>query len=301
MQANVDTLRVLEINRRFHDEVEAAHYDERMGVCHSPEAVQKTIAELERVLGEELPRGGWVADVGSGTGNIAIKLALDGRFDRVTAVDISSKSLEKLSDTAHSLHVLVETVVSEMQPLPFEDDSLDLLVGCAFLHHMPNPEQFMDEVARVLKPGARFVIIGEPTHLGATITNVVKFPLVAINRLRRLFVRENLFRWEHDQIDVHTFTQADVHNLFERRFDQTRVCCEGFLEPVVDQAILAPLRRFLPETGIAGRLFGSIQASCSAVDRALLNRTLPSNLKVSLKVSGICNGHHTGKVAHMNC
>ena len=289
MQANVDTHKVLEINRRFHDEVEAAHYDERMGVSHSPEAVRKTIDELERVLGDALPRGGWVADVGSGTGNIAIKLALDGRFDRVTAVDISSKSLEKLRDTAETLHVLVETVVSEMRPLPFEDDSLDLLVGCAFLHHMPDPEEFMADVARVLKPGARFVIIGEPTHLGATVTNVVKFPLVAVNRLRRLFVNDNLFRWEHDQIDVHTFTRADVHNLFERRFEKTRVCCEGFLEPVVDQAILAPLRRFLPETGLAGRVFGSIQSSCSAVDRALLNHALPSNFKVSLKVSGSCD------------
>ncbi|WP_415886620.1 class I SAM-dependent methyltransferase [Neptuniibacter sp. QD37_6] len=286
MKTNVDKLKILDLNRRFHDEVEADNYDERMGVNHSTLEVKDTVLELESVLGRPLPAKGRVVDLGAGTGNISIKLALDGRFEKVTAVDISSKSLQVLESTALKHGVEVETIVSDMQKLLFETNSLDLVVGCAFLHHLPDPVAFMLEVRRVLKPEAPFIIIGEPSYFGAAVTNMVKFPLVLINRLRNSFSRERFFHWEHDQIDVHTFSHDDIAEIFNNNFKEIRVCSEGFAEPVIDQAALVPLRHVLPDYLPLRVKFSVIRKVARFTDYLIFNPLLPASMKVTLKISG---------------
>ncbi len=41
---------------------------------------------------------------------------------------------------------------------PFEDESLDFVVSSNMIHHVPNPQVFFREMARVLKPGGRLLI-----------------------------------------------------------------------------------------------------------------------------------------------
>lgn len=41
--------------------------------------------------------------------------------------------------------------------LPFPDGSVDLLYGCAFVHHLPDVDAFLTEAVRVLAPGGRCV------------------------------------------------------------------------------------------------------------------------------------------------
>jgi SAM-dependent methyltransferase len=43
--------------------------------------------------------------------------------------------------------------------LPLRDESVDLVYGFAFAHHLPDPETFLAEVARVLRPGGRCVFM----------------------------------------------------------------------------------------------------------------------------------------------
>jgi SAM-dependent methyltransferase len=43
--------------------------------------------------------------------------------------------------------------------LPLRDESIDLVYGFAFAHHLPDPERFLAEVARVLRPGGRCVFM----------------------------------------------------------------------------------------------------------------------------------------------
>lgn len=48
--------------------------------------------------------GGVVADIGTGSGAIALSLASEGNFDRVIATDISAEALEVARENADSLH-----------------------------------------------------------------------------------------------------------------------------------------------------------------------------------------------------
>src|SRR5699024_12460681 len=56
--------------------------------------------------------------------------------------------------------------VADAEGGPYEDDTFDLVVGHAALHHIPDVELSLREVLRVLKPGGRFVFAGEPTTVG---------------------------------------------------------------------------------------------------------------------------------------
>lgn len=288
MRSSVDVAKVLELNRKFHDEVEAENYDARMGVSHNAAAVNRIFNELEGVRGARLG-GGHVVDVGAGTGNLAIKLALMGRFAKVSAVDISSVSLEVLSRASGRLGVQIETIVSNMEKLPFPNDSVDLVVGCAFLHHLPDPASFMYEVRRVLKPNGAFVIIGEPSTLGTILTETVKLPLVVINRIIRSFTSREIIRWEHDHIDVHTFNSAEIRH-FTRDFSQVRLVSEGFLEPIVDQALLVAARALFGKIPGVHSVCGALRYVMRHIDQLVFNRILPTDVCVTLKFSGVRDG-----------
>jgi SAM-dependent methyltransferase len=272
------------MNRQFHDQVEAHSYDQRMGVCHDQTDVQRTLDELERVLGQPLPAGGTVLDLGAGTGNLAIKLALDGRFQRVIAVDISAGMLREAAQAAAARGVRLETVVSDMRPLPFASGSVDLVVGCAVLHHVPEVDALMAEVRRVLKPGAPCVFVGEPSTWGARLTSLVKLPLVLGARLYGLVTKRERPRWDHDEIDVHTFSTADLRGLAKDRFAELRLCPEGFFEPIVDQALLAPLGLVLGEHQILASSSRALRRYLTRLDQRVVP-LLPEDLRVSMKFS----------------
>jgi SAM-dependent methyltransferase len=45
--------------------------------------------------------------------------------------------------------------------LPLRDESVDVVYGFAFVHHLPDLERFLAEVARVLRPGGRCVFMDD--------------------------------------------------------------------------------------------------------------------------------------------
>lgn len=287
MKRNVDESQILDQNRRFHDQVESEVYDQRMRVLHDDDSVSRTIDELERVLGEKLPRGGRVIDVASGTGNLAVKLARTGFYDEVVAVDISIKSLEvgKASARQHGRDLTI--VESDMKRLPFDDNSFDFLVGCAFLHHLAYPVEFMTEVRRVLKPGCPFVIIGEGTHFFHLALPVVKGPAILLNKAVKAAKKSDdaTYKWEHDAIDVHDFTMKDARDLVAG-FDNTRIVTEGFAGPLINQGLLSPIRYLTGNKGVLGSILDATDKVLAASDKVVFNHVLPKGMRASLKISG---------------
>ncbi|MFN0008269.1 MAG: class I SAM-dependent methyltransferase [Planctomycetota bacterium] len=285
MKTGVDVARVHEQNRRFHDEVEAELYDQRMGIRHDAEATGRMIFELETVLGSPLPRGGAVLDVGSGTGHVAVKLAKSGGFRRVVATDISPKMLECARLSASAEGCAIETVESDMVRLPFDDASFDLVVGCAVLHHLPDPVAFMPEVLRVLRPGAPCIFIGDPSTWGSRISNAMKLPLLLANRAYKTVTGKPLRSgWESDHIDVHTFSERDIDPLTQG-FEGVRIVPEGFLEPLLDIAFLTTVRERLGGVPGVRPTVSAVQWTSRHLDRRLLDRVLPADWLVAMKFS----------------
>src|SRR5262249_6369224 len=105
-------------------------------------------------------------EIGSGTGYFSLNLLQMGTIERLTATDISPGMLERLSTTAEGLGMEIETVATDADELPFEDESFDLVFGHAVLHHIPDLDRAFAEFRRVLRPGGAIAFCGEPSRYG---------------------------------------------------------------------------------------------------------------------------------------
>jgi ArsR family transcriptional regulator len=102
-----------------------------------------------------------VGDLGCGTGELAAALAPFVR--RVVAVDASRHMLAAAKRRVGDL-VNVELRHGELEALPLEDGELDAAVIFLVLHYVPDPARALAEVARVLKPGGKLLVVDMVPH-----------------------------------------------------------------------------------------------------------------------------------------
>jgi ubiquinone/menaquinone biosynthesis C-methylase UbiE len=98
-------------------------------------------------------RGRVALDLGCGNGRHAELLA--GHAERVVGVDLSRGLLETARERAGDRGFDVALVQADAARLPLDDDSVDLAVYVATLHHLPTRAArvaSLDELARVLAP-----------------------------------------------------------------------------------------------------------------------------------------------------
>jgi SAM-dependent methyltransferase len=103
---------------------------------------------------ELIPMGGLVLDVGCGTGRLGAAIAQEG-YD-VFGADLSPEMVRKAHERG-----LVGTYAAVTTALPFEDNSFDLAITVATLHHLETPERValtVREMGRVVKRGG-FVVL----------------------------------------------------------------------------------------------------------------------------------------------
>ena len=145
---------IKDVNTRYHDA--AAHeYDAKWGIDFGDTGQEQVRLKLVKALGGRNGESfGDALEIGSGTGYFSLNLVQLGVIERLTATDISPGMLKQLSATADALGVSgVTTVATEAETLPFEDESFDLVLGHAVLHHIPDLDRAFAEFRRVLRPG----------------------------------------------------------------------------------------------------------------------------------------------------
>ncbi len=68
----------------------------------------------------------------------------------------------------------MRTEPADAEHLPFEDESFDLVLGHAVLHHIPDLPRAFAEFERVLAPGGTVLFAGEPSRYGDRLAGVPK-------------------------------------------------------------------------------------------------------------------------------
>jgi ubiquinone/menaquinone biosynthesis C-methylase UbiE len=96
-----------------------------------------------------------VLDVACGEGYGSALLARSAAH--VTGVDLSAAAIEHARRTYEGLANL-EFVCAECTGIPLDDASIDVAVSFETLEHITAQEAFLDELARVLKPGGVLVL-----------------------------------------------------------------------------------------------------------------------------------------------
>lgn len=104
--------------------------------------------------------GETVLDLGSGAGFDAfIARRVVGETGRVLGVDMTPEMVAKARDNAKRAgYTNVEFRLGEIEALPVESDSVDLVISNCVLNLVPDKARAFAEVARVLKPGGRMVV-----------------------------------------------------------------------------------------------------------------------------------------------
>ena len=164
---------IRDVNTRYHDGA-AAQYDAKWGIDWGEIGAHQVRLKVRKALGHAPARYGRSLEIGAGTGYFSLHLLKAGIVSEATCTDISPGMLEVLQGNAQRLGLTVETVACDAERLPFEDDSFDLVLGHAVLHHLPDLGQAFREFERVLKPGGELFFAGEPSRVGDRIANVPK-------------------------------------------------------------------------------------------------------------------------------
>ena len=129
-------------------------------------AVHSQGADLHRLAGLLAPYNeARVIDLGCGAGHASFVAA--GVVKNVIAYDLSSQMLDVVAQAARDKQLTNITVQQGVaESLPFDDRSADVIISRYSAHHWHDVGQALREVARVLKPGGKFIMMAvvSPGH-----------------------------------------------------------------------------------------------------------------------------------------
>lgn len=164
-----------------------------------------------------------VLEIGSGSGYL-VKQLLDEGYDAVGS-EIDSQYVTLAKDQFNiSLHQFGG------ESLDFPDNSFDLVVSFDVFEHIPDSDQHLREVSRVLKPGGRYVF---------------STPNILTNLPFEIIKERSFTKYKEYHVSLHSYWRL-----------RSRLLENGFLPqffplPVVNDYFRAKVRKYL---GLSGQL-----------------------------------------------
>ena len=289
MDAKAAKLDPKRANILYHDAA-ARSYDDKWSISFDERCVAYVRDRAERMLPEDTYDR--VLEIGSGTGFFLLNMWQAGFVKEAYATDISPGMLQACGENARRLGLDVQLRTADAEGLPFEDESFDLVVGHAFLHHLPDWEQALRDAYRVLAPGGAIFFAGEPTRLGDRLAGISKRNARRLTDLAGVFRRgilnppkppptnedERILKDLEFAVDLHTFDPADVERRCrELGFTNIRTETEELLSSLVGWAVRTVESRVRP--GALGADWGQFAYGMYLrlydVDQRYLYRVLP--------------------------
>ena len=126
-------------------------------------------AERYRHFIDEL-QGLDVLDAACGVGYGTLMIAESGASS-VTGIDLSQEALDIANEEFS--HENIRFVNANCTSLPFDDDQFDAATSFETIEHLAEPEKFIDELHRVIKPGGK-LFLSCPNSLTHSLSTVRK-------------------------------------------------------------------------------------------------------------------------------
>jgi ubiquinone/menaquinone biosynthesis C-methylase UbiE len=229
---------IRDANTRYHD-VAADHYDSKWGIDFGELGEGQVSAKVRKALGREPGHYRRSLEIGAGTGYFSLNLLRAGLIGEATCIDISPGMLEILKANAERLGLEVTTEAADAERLPLADESFDLVLGHAVLHHIPDLPQAFAEFERVLAAGGTLLFAGEPSRYGDRLASVPKRLAATVAPLWRKTIGASpapaLGDGEADValegvVDVHAFAPGELERVARAAgFQDVRVSGEELL------------------------------------------------------------------------
>ncbi|GAB38957.1 class I SAM-dependent methyltransferase [Gordonia sputi] len=285
----------------YHD-WEAETYDEKWSISFDERCIDYARGRFDAVAADESLPYERAMELGCGTGFFLLNLLQSGVAKKGSVTDLSPGMVKVALRNAENLGLDVDGRVADAERIPYDDNTFDLVVGHAVLHHIPDVEQALSEVLRVLKPGGRFVFAGEPSTIGdfyarwmsratwwAT-THVTKLgPLKAWRRPQEELDESSRAAALEAVVDIHTFDPDELADI-ARSAGAARV--ETATEELAAAMLGWPVRTFeaaVPSEklgwGWAGFAFGGWKRM-TWLDENVLRKVVPPKFFYNVVVSG---------------
>jgi len=249
-----------------------------------------------------------VLDMGCGRGAVLAMVAKLLSRGHAVGVDLWTSDQSGNRPEATQRNLIMEGVADrcelrtgDMLALPFDDNTFDLVIGHAVIHHIPDVELAFREMLRVLKPGGRFVICGEPTRYGDQVarrlsrftwwatTNVTKLPALSEWRRPQAELDESSRAAALEAVvDLHTFDPDTLARMASRA---GAVDVRTVTEELLAAWVGWPIRTFeaaVPEQklGFGWRMFAyKSWLQLSKVDK-VLSAVVPDELYYNVSITG---------------
>jgi ubiquinone/menaquinone biosynthesis C-methylase UbiE len=303
-KAEVDAARKdpKQANILYHD-WEASTYDEKWSISYDERCQTYARGRFETIAGADGWPYGTALEIGSGTGFFLLNLMLSGVARKGVVTDISPGMVDVALRNAKNLGLDVTGEVADAETIPYPDASVDLVVGHAVLHHIPDVEAALRECLRVLKPGGRFVFAGEPTRYGDVVARKLsQLTWWATTHVTRL---PGLAGWRRPQAELDSSSQAaaleavvDLHTFAPDHLRRLAVVAGAVDVEVRTEELTAswlgwPVRTFecavrKDKLGLRWAMFAYRSwTALSELDRHLLSRVVPEGLFYNALVTGV--------------
>ena len=285
----------------YHD-WEAETYDEKWSISFDERCIDYARGRFDAVAADQPLPYERAMELGCGTGFFLLNLMQSGVATKGSVTDLSPGMVKVALRNAENLGLEVDGRVADAERIPYDDNTFDLVVGHAVLHHIPDVEQALSEVLRVLKPGGRFVFAGEPSTIGdfyarwmsratwwAT-TNVTKLgPLKSWRRPQEELDESSRAAALEAVVDIHTFDPDELADI-ARSAGAAQV--ETATEELAAAMLGWPVRTFeaaVPSEklgwGWAGFAFGGWKRM-TWLDENVLRKVVPPKFFYNVVVSG---------------
>ncbi|MDQ6666547.1 MAG: class I SAM-dependent methyltransferase [Acidobacteriota bacterium] len=214
-----------------------------------------------RALEAEPLRGKKVLDYGCGPADFGLWMATEGAD--VTLLDLSPAAIELGSKRAQASGVMIRGIAADAARLiMLRDAEFDLVFACAALHHTLKYPGAADELARIMKPGARLVLC--ETWGGNPVLNAARRLRAAMagqaeEQGEEIILSKNELKTlepHFDDLDVETLNLLAMgKRVLRGRFHQSWARALQHALEVMDFGLLAlapPLRNWCGEAVITG-------------------------------------------------
>jgi ubiquinone/menaquinone biosynthesis C-methylase UbiE len=149
------------MNRALHNLIQHRHFAQGEAYDrHAGRVFRSVYRRVAEDVAAAAPAGGAVLDAGCGTGHLAVEIARRRPDLHVRGVDLEHGIVEVATRRAEREKVAyrVGFTVADLADLPLPEDSVDLIVSTASLHHWTDVGAVIASLERVLQPDGRMWI-----------------------------------------------------------------------------------------------------------------------------------------------
>ncbi|CAN5697138.1 hypothetical protein BH23CHL2_BH23CHL2_02070 [soil metagenome] len=210
-----------EVRQRFYRELDYEYPDRSntYDVYNRPDAL---IAALLR-----LPRHVTILEVGAGGGFLLAELR-DAGFTDLTASDVTASAGQEIQHRVPEADVLL----ADAARLPFKSSVFNVVISSDVIEHLPEVDDHLSEVARVLTPGGLYFIKTPNRRLAET-----------YYRLRGL---HDSYFWHPSMFTAPELSEALARHGLEMRVLQPQRLTEAQLVKLPGASMLRPLVARVP-------------------------------------------------------